>query len=481
MDLQSGINPGGGEAVGVGAALAALGAALDDLTSAEWWRVPSAELAGVIGELHRAESRVAAAQVAVLGEAVDRGVPATDGAKNAATWFRALVPVTPQHASARAALAETLHRSVGSAADDGGGSDLGPTRAAFAAGAISVGHAGVVARTVTALDALPIVLDERTRSEVQGLLLETAERVDPAQLSRAGLRVRLRLDPDAPARLARDEDAQHEARQAYIVQDGTGMWHVQAHLTPLGGAAVISALESLAAPRPAEDGSPDPRTARHRMADALVALAELSLAARAGSPDGLPTRAGASTRLVLTADLGTLLADVTTRGALAGIAPGTLETGQPDGWPVSALTAQMLACDAEVLPILLDDDTGRPLDVGDTRYPFPPRIRRAIEVRDRHCTFPRCSAKPPWCHTHHVVPFGRSRKTSEDNGTLLCGYHHRLIHARGWQGEIRDGHVEWRPPDGDETERNAYSQDFERALRQLAARWLARQRPPDTG
>ncbi len=418
MDVQGSIHPGGGEVGGVRAALAAVGAALDDLSTAEWWRVPSGDLAGVIGLLHRAESRVAAAQVAVLGEAVARGVPATDGAKNAATWFRGLVPVTPQHASARAALAETLHRSSASAAD---GSDLGPTREAFAAGQISVGHAGVVARTVTALDALPIVLDERTRSEVQGLLLETAERVDPSQLSRAGLRVRLRLDPDAPARLARDEDAQHEAREAYLVQDSTGMWHLQAHLTPLGGGAVISALDSLPAPRSAADGSPDPRTARQRMADALVALAELSLAARAGSPDGLPTRAGAPTRLVLTADLGTLLADVTTRGALAGIAPGTLETGQPDGWPVSALTAQMLACDAEVLPILLDDDTGRPLDVGDTRYPFPPRIRRAIEVRDRHCTFPRCSAKPPWCHTHHLIPFGRSRKTSEDNGTLLCG------------------------------------------------------------
>ncbi len=479
MDLQGTAPETGGDVGGVRSALAALGAALDALSSAPWWRVPSGELGGAIGLLHRAESRVAAAQVAALAEAVGRGVPAADGAKSAATWLRGLVPVTPQHASARAALAEALHPTGPAAAEDG--SDLRPTREAFAAGDISVGHAGAVARTVTALDALPIVLDERTRGEVQELLLETAQRVDPAQLSRAGLRVRLRLDPDAPARLARDEDAQQEAREAYIVQDSTGMWHVQAHLPPVGGGALMAAVESLAAPRPAQDGSPDPRTARQRMADGLTALAELSLAARIGGPDGLPTRAGAPTRLVLTADLATLLGDVTTRGALGGIAPGTLETGQPDGWPVSALTVQTLACDAEVLPILLDEETGRPLDVGDTRYPFPPRIRRAIEVRDRHCTYPRCSAKPPWCHTHHLVPFGRSRKTSEDNGTLLCGYHHRLVHARGWQGEIRDGQVEWRPPDGAEPRRNAYSQDFERALRRLAARWLARQRPPDTG
>jgi hypothetical protein len=166
-----------------------------------------------------------------------------------------------------------------------------------------------------------------------------------------------------------------------------------------------------------------------------------------------------------------------------------LDTGEAGGWELSPLTTQVLSCGAEVVPILLDDATGRPLDVGETMYPFPPKIRRAIEARDQHCTFGSCSAKPSWCHTHHLVPFLRHGPTSETNGALVCGWHHRFVHAHGWVGRIVDGHVVWRPPnpldDGDDTEGfNAHIQQFERALRDLAVRWLVRTgrvRPNDTG
>jgi hypothetical protein len=166
---------------------------------------------------------------------------------------------------------------------------------------------------------------------------------------------------------------------------------------------------------------------------------------------------------------------------LAGLAPGQVETGDPQGWLISPLTLQTLACDAEVLPVLLGDG-GRPLDVGTTRYPFPPRIRRAIEVRDKHCTFPDCRAPASWCHTHHLTPFSRGGATSEANGTLLCGRHHRHIHARGWTGQLTDGHVHWRPPDRDQTRdhsrdhvfANAYTTQFDTMLRDLALRWLNR-------
>ena len=131
---------------------------------------------------------------------------------------------------------------------------------------------------------------------------------------------------------------------------------------------------------------------------------------------------------------------------LAGLVPPVVATGEPGGWEISPLSLDVLSCDAEVIPVLTDS-FGRALDVGDTQYPFPPKIRRAVEVRDRHCTFPGCSAKPAWCHVHHLVPFGRGGPTSEGNGALLCGRHHRYIHAHGWTGLIVDGHVIWRPPD----------------------------------
>jgi hypothetical protein len=249
---------------------------------------------------------------------------------------------------------------------------------------------------------------------------------------------------------------------------------MHAVLSSLAGAMVRAAVEPLTAPRPAADGTPDPRTARQRTADAITTLAELSLAARAGEPGALPRRAGSPTRVLVTGDVRTLLADVTSAGGALGVAPAVVETGDPGGWDVSPLTLQTMACDAELLPMLLDSETGRPLDVGETSYPFPPKVRRAIEARDRHCTFIGCTAPPPWCDAHHLVPFSRSRWTAEANGTLLCGRHHRFVHAHGWVGRIVDGHVVWRPPGEEDQPANAQAAGFEQQLRHLALRWLAR-------
>jgi hypothetical protein len=456
-------------------ALALLPRVLDALTGAEWWRCSDAELADLVRVLARAESRCAAAGVAVLAEASGRGLPVQGGAKDGAGWFRGLVPVTPALARARAGLAAAF----GTAAAPNG--EHAATTAAFAAGEISAGHAGVVVRTVDAVAAMPEV-DPVTRAEGQALLLATAGQVDPAQLGRAGLALRHRLDPHAAERLAKDEDAQEERRDGYLVQEGTGMWVLRAVLPAVAGATLKAALDPLAAPRPATDGTPDPRSGGMRFVDALTGLAELSLAARGDDRCRLPSRGGAATRLVLTAELATLTHATADGEGLAGLVPPVVSTGEPGGWEVSPLTLDVLSCDAEVVPVLTDG-FGRALDVGDTIYPFPPRIRRAVEVRDLHCTFDGCTAKPAWCQVHHLTPFSKGGSTSEDNGALLCGRHHRFVHAHGWTGTIIDGHVVWRPPDPDQEQFcNARIQGFERALRDLARRWLDRNphlRPPD--
>ena len=120
----------------------------------------------------------------------------------------------------------------------------------------------------------------------------------------------------------------------------------------------------------------------------------------------------------------------------AGIQPGLL----PDGWPVSPLTVQTLACTADLVPVLIDDHH-QPLDVGDTQYPFPAKIRTAIITRDHSCTYPGCGAPAPWCDVHHLIRFRDDGPTSVDNGALLCGRHHRYVHALGLVGHVatRDG------------------------------------------
>ena len=110
------------------------------------------------------------------------------------------------------------------------------------------------------------------------------------------------------------------------------------------------------------------------------------------------------------------------------------------------MTVQTLACSADLVPVLVDDQH-QPLDVGDTQYAFPPKIRTAIITRDRGCTYPGCGAPAPWCHTHHLTRFSRGGPTSIENGALLCGRHHRYVHALHLTGHITSNggasHVQW--------------------------------------
>lgn len=448
-------------------ALAALPVVLDTIVGGEPWQVPERELGDRARLLWQVENQVVAQQVAIVGEALTRGVVAKAGHKTGGAWLRGLVPLTPHAAHQRGALAAELPAA-----------ELAPTRMAFESGRIAAGHAATITRTMAELDRIPDV-DGVTWGEAQALLVEEAHRVDPAQLGKAGAYLRTRLDPGGAERLARDEDLQFEQRQATLVQERSGMWLLTATLPAVDGAKLVTALDVLAEPRPGRDATPDPRTRAQRMADGLTALADLCLARRPGDIGGLPTRHGSPVRMVVTADITTLMADVTRKGGQAGVPPAIVETGDPGGWQISPLETQMLACDAETVPSIFDADA-RPLDVGESQYRFPLRIRRAIEYRDRHCSFPNCQAPPTWCHTHHVVPFGRNGRpggpTSEANGTLLCGRHHRHVHAHGWTGRLVDGHVQWRPPrPGAPPEPPSdHVRRLETRLRQLALRWLAR-------
>ena len=59
-------------------------------------------------------------------------------------------------------------------------------------------------------------------------------------------------------------------------------------------------------------------------------------------------------------------------------------------------------------------------------------IWKALVVRDRHCRFPHCTRPPIMCHAHHITHWIDGGATSLDNLLLLCGHHHRLIHAGPW-------------------------------------------------
>ena len=109
--------------------------------------------------------------------------------------------------------------------------------------------------------------------------------------------------------------------------------------------------------------------------------------------------------------------------------------------PSPASTVRKIACDADIIPVLLGSE-GRILDIGRTTRIFPPHIRKAITARDQGCAFPGCTIPAPWCEAHHITYWSHGGPTSTDNGTLLCSHHHHLIHKEQWPIQVKTG-VPW--------------------------------------
>ncbi len=113
--------------------------------------------------------------------------------------------------------------------------------------------------------------------------------------------------------------------------------------------------------------------------------------------------------------------------------------------PVPASMVRKIACDADIIPVLLGSE-GRVLDIGRTTRIFPPHIRKAITARDQGCAFPGCTIPAPWCEAHHITYWSHGGPTSTDNGTLLCSHHHHLIHKEQWTIHVKTGIPWFKPP-----------------------------------
>jgi len=81
------------------------------------------------------------------------------------------------------------------------------------------------------------------------------------------------------------------------------------------------------------------------------------------------------------------------------------------------------------LPELLRSTAIDVLYVGREFRTAPPRLRRALEARDRHCQAPGCGRHPRRCNAHHVQHWEHGGETTIANSLLLCERHHRALHA----------------------------------------------------
>jgi hypothetical protein len=123
---------------------------------------------------------------------------------------------------------------------------------------------------------------------------------------------------------------------------------------------------------------------------------------------------------------------------------GTTEVG--DG--LSAETCRRLLCDAGLVP-MLEDASGKTIDVGRKTRSVPPALRRALHARDWTCRFPGCTHRR-LLDAHHLRHWIDGGETSLENTALCCRRHHRYLHDYGYSAEMRDGELVFLDPDGHE-------------------------------
>ncbi|MBB5158474.1 hypothetical protein BJ970_006073 [Saccharopolyspora phatthalungensis] len=267
--------------------------------------------------------------------------------------------------------------------------------------------------------------------EVEATLAGYARQVPPRELETIAERIRYLFDQDGAYQ---DEEGQHEARELHYATARDGMMVIKARLDRETGAKFAALMEPLAAPCPEFDGEKDSRSVGQRNADGFAALLDLAI-----DSDGVPRAGGQRPHLTITIDFEDLkrgLGFLDEHGM-----PGTLNTERA----ITAENARHIACDSEVLPMVLDGD-GLPLDVGRAKLTAPPHIRAALLQRDGVCSFPGCDRPPGTPDAHHLVSWIDGGPTELANMTMLCGHHHRAVHSQRWEIEMRDGRPVFVPP-----------------------------------
>jgi Domain of unknown function (DUF222) len=363
-------------------AVAAIGAHLDEVFDASLWSMPAAGLARLVVALEKMSRRLDAAKLIVLAQADASHVAAQTAATSTAKWLHhvADVPIWAGKARLR------LHHDL---------TDRDITRQAFRAGDITIDAATAV---VAAMAQLPAAVPAALTGDVEQLLVETARDEGTRAVVHRAADITHRFAPEA---LEADEQAGRDSRYLTLTQRHDGTVAVRGLLDKEGGALAIAVLSPLAAPAPATEGTPDPHDTGKRYADALVRICQQATTT-------LPAVRGERPNMLVLTHLHDLQNKI-------GAAPGYLDTGIPIAIP----SVRKLACDANIIPILMGSNS-QPLDIGRTTRTIPNGIRRALAARDRGCAFPGCDRPPSWCDAHHILFWADGGKKPASATSAYC-------------------------------------------------------------
>lgn len=445
------------------AAVAAIGAGLELLAEANLWSMADGESLRLRAELARLTAQLGSATLASTREVDSRQAAQALGASSTAAWLRSALLIHPAAAKREVALAEATTSG-----------DLKATGEALAAGEMSVEQAQVVA---SAVQKLPRACDASMRRRGEEFLIEQARVFDPDALARLGRHLARAVDPDRGAAAEREEARQADRQEFTLTRGLDGRRILRGCFTPESGALIDAALDAVSEPRPATDGTPDPRSPANRRAEGVLDLVRMALDA----PE-MPEAGGEPVTVVITTPWTAMqqhrdadarnAGEAFTEGDAAGDTMDPHEVSEEDwfldrwgsvlehedwvgdeggpvledGTPISPAAAQRLGCDAFIVEAIVSH-SGDVLDIGRLSRVVPRSMRRALVARDRGCAFPGCGRPPRWCHAHHIWHWAEGGPTALRNLVLLCGHHHRVMHHKGWTVHIGpDGTPVFTPP-----------------------------------
>ena len=265
------------------------------------------------------------------------------------------------------------------------------------------------------LDRLPRDLDSAQRESVAARMVELGREFGPYGLSRLVNRVVEVIAPEVAEgadrrALERIEAEQVRNRHLSWRKDAEGAFVFRGKLGKVAGQQVVGIFRSLASrQRKTSRTAGEEISWTRAQADALV-----ELATHFGSCQRLPRLGADRPRMLVAVDFDVLKGELGTATLL--------NTGDR----ITAGEVRRLACDAEILPVVMN---GRsvPLDLGRRQRLFTGHLRTLLISRDQGCAFPGCDRGPEECEAHHIVSWYSGGRTELRNGVLLCAFHHHLV------------------------------------------------------
>ncbi|MFE4001638.1 DUF222 domain-containing protein [Nocardioides sp. YIM B13467] len=400
MSLGREINPWGtnpGDLID--AALTAIETALHDLlaTDPAYWR--TGQKKDLLERLEKLQAQQAALKLRVLASAGD--IAEETGAKDVSGWMRTELLVDKAVGRSQVKLAAAVSKY-----------DL--VAAGLADGVVSQDKARVITQALDTIENDPVASGEDLIL-AEKLLVDYASQLTANELKIVGRRILAEIDPErfeaAEAKALQREEEHAQRRTFYSSRDnGDGTIDIHARVSRAVGMRLRTLLDSLAQPRKLSAEN----RGRKAPYDRLLGQA-FARVVETYDVDQLPRHGGHGTTVFITMSVKDLRKDL-----------GTAALGF-DGEKITAAEARRMACNADLVPVVLGTDS-EILDLGRTARLAYPTHYKALRLRDKCCQAEDCDAPAAWTEAHHLKPWSEGGRTDLANMVLLCSSDHRRIH-----------------------------------------------------